>query len=237
MLLAGLAIWAAGMIHLRATFPPTTVRLAREFFGFPVAEVFSGLSATVGFAVLSQADVPLANRLSSPDVAASYAAVAVLGKAILYLPGGVATALFPMVAAVDKQTRASVSLLYQSIIITTLGCGLVATAYSLIGKQLVVMVYGSRYPAAPALLQHYGWVMLPLAVTFLLNNYFVALSRLLYPWFVCAAAVLLIGLGIAFPLSPTAILQTMGLLGTLLCLGGLWLARFQHPDDSQPNRS
>ena len=231
MLYAGFIIWVAGLTHLHRTFPPQQNQCGPEDYGFPLHEVVSCLSATVGFAVLSQADVPLANRVFPPEIAASYAAAAVLGKAVLYLPGGIALALFPMIAASDGQRAARLSMLYQSLLTATVLCGAAATAYSIVGNRLITGLYGARYPAAPTLLAQYGWAMLPMALVFVLNHFFLASSVKIFSFSVCIAGTLFFAIFGSYQLSPGTILQTLGMLSALLCLGGFWLAHATHVNE------
>lgn len=231
MLLAGIIIFFTGLMQLRLIWWQEQKLPVAETCGFPAREIFSGLSATVGFAVLSQADVPLANRLLPPDLAASYAAAAVLGKAVLYLPGGVALALFPMVASQRTASSLQTWLLYQSLFTTTLACAITASAYGLFAADIIVMAYGSRHPAAPAFLQYYGWAMLPLALVFLLNHFFVASADRRFSWFVCLAGFSLVVVTTCFQPSPYVLLATLAFLGTLLCVWGCWAVRTSRRSD------
>lgn len=224
MLSAGFIIWIAGLIHLQQTFPTQQEQCGPGAYGFPLHEVVSCLSATVGFAVLSQADVPLANRVFPPEIAASYAAAAVLGKAVLYLPGGIALALFPMIAASHGQRTARLTMLYQALLTATVLCGAAATAYSIVGNRLITGLYGVRYPAAPSLLAQYGWAMLPMALVFVLNHFFLAASIKIFSASICLAGALFFAICISCQLTPDTILQTLEMLSVLLCVGGFWLA-------------
>ena len=177
MLIAAGLTWAFGRGILRRDFanaePPTENRA----HGFPWAEAGPVLSATVGFAVLSQLDVPLANRFFEPSVASAYAAAAVLGKAVLYIPGGLVMALFPMVAAneTNEQQRSfSGVLLRQSLLVTLILCGAAAFVYSLAAEPLIHAVYGLRYPQAAGILRLYGWAMVPLSMALVLKHFFIA---------------------------------------------------------------
>ncbi len=56
------------------------------------------LLANVAFAVMTQIDMVLVKYYFSEQEVGIYAAASILGKAVMYLPGGIAMALFPMVA-------------------------------------------------------------------------------------------------------------------------------------------
>ena len=229
MLSAGLIIWTAGLIHLQRTFPPKQGRCGPEAYGFPLHEVVSCLSATVGFAVLSQADVPLANRVFPPEIAASYAAAAVLGKAVLYLPGGIALALFPMVAANEHCAKSRAHLLRQALTTTLLPCSLAAIAFSTASDFIIQAAYGHRYPNASGILAIYGWAMVPLALVFVLKNYFIASAKTAYSYLVGSAALFLVVLLRYASTSPRTMLSAVGSLSIALCVVSFWMHTFQPP--------
>ena len=229
MLSAGFIIWIAGLIHLQRTFPPQQDQSGPEAYGFPLHEVVSCLSATVGFAVLSQADVPLANRIFPPEIAASYAAAAVLGKAVLYLPGGIAIALFPMVAANEHCAKSRAHLLSQALTTTLLPCSLAAIVFSTAGDFIIQAAYGHRYPNASAILTMYGWAMVPLALVLVLKNYFIASAKTTRSFLVGSAALFLVVLLRYASTSPRTMLSAVGALGIALCVVSLWMHAFQPP--------
>ncbi len=217
MLSAGFIIWIAGLIHLQQTFPPQQDQCEPEAYGFPLHEVVSCLSATVGFAVLSQADVPVANRVFPSEIAASYAAAAVLGKAVLYLPGGIALALFPMVAANEHCTQSRVSLLRQALTTTFLACCAAATFYSFFGNFLIQLAYGNRYPQAGGILAMYGWAMVPLALVLVLKNFFIASANIWEGFLVASGGAILLFLLWHQATSPSTVLMLVGTLSATVC--------------------
>ncbi len=229
MMCAGFIIWIAGLIHLQRTFSPQQNQCGNEASGFPLHEVLSCLSATVGFAVLSQADVPLANRVFPPEIAAPYAAAAVLGKAVLYLPGGIALALFPMVAANEHCARSRTAMLRQALTTTALACGIVAIVFSTSGDFIIQAAYGHRYPNASGILAMYGWAMVPLALVFVLKNYFIASAKTAYSFLVGGAAFLLVVLLKYASASPATMLTAVGSLSIALCVVSLWMHAFHPP--------
>ena len=226
MLIAAGLTWAFGRGILRRDFanvePPTETRP----HGFPWVEAGPVLSATVGFAVLSQLDVPLANRFFEPSVASAYAAAAVLGKAVLYIPGGLVMALFPMVAAneTNEQQRSfSGVLLRQSLLVTLILCGAAAFVYSLAAEPLIHAVYGLRYPQAAGILRLYGWAMVPLSMALVLKHFFIASSTVGYSWLVGIAALLLVLLVVTRHPLPGEILLIVALISCVLCGAALWI--------------
>ena len=222
MLIAAGLTWAFGRGILRRDFanvePPTETRP----HGFPWVEAGPVLSATVGFAVLSQLDVPLANRFFEPSVASAYAAAAVLGKAVLYIPGGLVMALFPMVAANETRSESSGRLLRQSLLATLALCGAVVVGYAIFGKQVVSILYGGRYPGAGALLGLYGSAMVPLAIALVMKNFFIASGKKTFSWIVGGSALAFVcGVMFSRPSFPAGVISAVALSALIICSVGV----------------
>lgn len=130
--------------------------------------------ANVAFAAMTQLDVVLVNHYFSHEVASQYAAAAILGKAILYLPGGIVSALFPMVAEDQAKSRSSMAILRQSVMTTLLLCGAAAFFYALWGPWLVSTLYGGRFPKAGNLLALYGVAMVPITFVLIAKHFMIA---------------------------------------------------------------
>ena len=103
------------------------------------------LCATVAFAAMTQLDMVLVKKYFSPEKAGQYAAAAVLGKTILYLPGGLVLALFPLVAKKQALRSDPTGLLLQSLAATTLVCLTIALGFNLFSRDLIEIFYGPQY--------------------------------------------------------------------------------------------
>lgn len=229
MLIATGLTWAFSRAILQRNFTQGTALTESHAYGFSWTEAGPVLSATIGFTALSQLDVPLANHFFHPSVASAYAAAAVLGKAVLYIPGGTVTAMLPIVAAneLNEQHRANSSvLLRQSLLVTLLLCGAIAIVYTLAAEPLVQVVYGLRYPPAAGILKMYGWAMVPLSLALVLTQFFIARSTGSYCWLVSIAALLLVVLLIIRHSLPDDILLAIGGLSCILCVAALWIVAY-----------
>ena len=148
-----------------------------EFTPF-VAVYLSGIA----IAALTQLDTVLVNWYFSGEIAGEYAAIAVLGKAVLYLPGGLALAMFPMVAEDHAKAIDSKKMLFQAVFATFILSILVIIIFIIAGKPLLGVLYGSRYSEASALLPLYGLAMTPLALVILAEHYLIAKGKVLFAW-------------------------------------------------------
>ena len=146
------------------------------------APFFAVYLSGIAIAALTQLDTVLVNWYFPGDVAGEYAAIAVLGKAVLYLPGGLALAMFPMVAENHAKAIDSKKMLFQAVFATLILSVLVVVIFIIAGKPLLAVLYGNRYPEASTLLPLYGFAMVPLALVILAEHYLIAKGKVLFAW-------------------------------------------------------
>ncbi len=95
--------------------------------------------ANLAFAVMTQLDMVLVNHYFPAHEAGLYAAASILGKAVMYLPGGIALALFPMVAENHVRNQSSAHLLIQAVGLTAILCG--------VGSSFLFYIWGADQSA------------------------------------------------------------------------------------------
>lgn len=176
---------------------------------FPIASVLPVAAATIGLTSLSQVDLILVNRCFDPSVAGDYSIAAVLGRSVLYLPAGVALALFPMVAEDHAADRCSSRMAIQSLMAVFGLCTAAAAASAVVAPRLVSMIYGDRFPMAAGLLAAYGFAVLPLGLTLVAEHFLIAKSRMTVAWVLLVAAVAEIATMVAWHPSPWAVIAVM----------------------------
>jgi O-antigen/teichoic acid export membrane protein len=142
--------------------------------------IFAIVAATTSFVIITQLDVVLANKFFSPVMASQYAAAAILGKAILYIAGGLVFALFPMVVSNDVNRISSAHLMKQAILLTIVFCLPICIVYFFFGGHLITFFYGDKYPEAGNLLSYFGFAMLPMALILVMEHFLLAKSRILF---------------------------------------------------------
>lgn len=169
--------WILGR-NLSKALRGNEVALPKIDFGPFVAVYLSGIA----IAALTQLDTVLVNWYFPGDIAGEYAAISVLGKAVLYLPGGLVLAMFPMVAEDHAKSIDSRKTLFQGISVTIALSLLVVIIFMLAGKPLLEVLYGNRYSDASELLPLYGLAMVPLALVILAEHYLIAKGRVLFAW-------------------------------------------------------
>ena len=188
VLFATLVTSLAGLARLRPMLPNSHQSAATSSTTFPLAAIVPVFVANVAFTAMTQLDMVLVNHYFDANQAGHYAAASVLGKAVLYLPGGLVIALYPMVAGRYAARQGSAHLLVQSALAVLIVCGSAATVYWLLGTWLVGLFYGAAYAPAGELLALYGWAVLPMALVMVAEHFLIAQGRVLFAWLFLAVA-------------------------------------------------
>lgn len=185
------------------------------------------LVANIAFTAMTQLDLVLVNYFFSPQTASIYAAAAILGKAVMYLPGGITLALFPMVAENEANGEPSAHLLGQAIALTVLLCGAGAVFYFFFGEILITKLYGESYREAGHILKYYGFAILPMALVMIAEHFLIAKGRVLFAYLFVLISPLQLLMIYHFHESPTIVVAVMGASGAILAIIGyglLWRA-------------
>tara|TARA_B110000908_G_scaffold81042_1_gene97155 strand:+ start:261 stop:1556 length:1296 start_codon:yes stop_codon:yes gene_type:complete len=160
----------------------------QEARNFPWSTIAPVLIANIAFAAMTQLDMVLVKHLFPAEQASIYYAASILGKAILYLPGGIVLALFPMVASNDAKGQSSSHMLMQAAGFAALLCCIVASIYWFLGDWIISLFYGSKYEGAGDILKLYGFAMLPMALVMVAEYFLIAKGRVLFAWIFLAVA-------------------------------------------------
>jgi O-antigen/teichoic acid export membrane protein len=176
--------------------------------------------AAIATAAMTQLDMVLVNWYFTAKEASLYAAASVLGKAILYLPGGLIVILFPMVSELKARGENGFRIFRQAFIATIICCGAVSTLYFFFSDFIINIFFGQRYDGAGNILKWYGFAILPMTLVLIAEHYLIAKGKVLFAWLFLAVAPLQI-LAIYFWHSQLlVVLLCMGIFGGLLALIG-----------------
>lgn len=181
--------------------------------------------ANAAFAIMTQFDMVLVNYYFQAEDASLYAVASLLGKAVMFLPGGIALALFPMVAESHAQDKKSSHLLYQAISLTIFLCGAGALFYFVFAEGIISLFYGGKYQGAADILKYFGFAILPMAIIMVAEHYLIAKGMVIFAYLFIAIAPLQI-LAIHFYhdslLSIVSVIAIFGVLLVCLGFGLLW---------------
>lgn len=185
------------------------------------------LIANVAFAAMTQLDIVFVNYYFPAHEASLYAAASIMGKAVMYLPGGIAMAMFPMVAEHHARNEDSAYLLLQAVGLTALLCGAGAVCYFFLGEWIITLLYGERYLGAGEILKYYGFAILPMAFVMVAEHFLIAKGRVLFVYLFAIVMPLQLTAIYFYHSSLMMILIIIGASGLLLALLGyglLWRA-------------
>ncbi len=217
-LAAVLALW--GMPELRRA-----VRNKVPAIDLSGLKLYS-LSVLVGvgsFLVISTLDVILVKHWFAPEAAGYYAAGSIVGKAFLFLPFAIANVLFPKVSAQHAAGENTLKLLIKSLLLTAgiLGGG-VLLAY-LLAPLIILTLFGREFllPETLWLVRWFGLAVTPLALTFILLQYNLALNNKRFlAWLLGDVLLMCMGL-MAFHSRLETVLLVVGINHVVVFIGGL----------------
>ena len=225
VMISAVLVWMLSLVLNTRSFPASNTAATLPIEKFPINTVVPVLVANVAFAIMTQIDMALVNWFFPSDQAGLYAAASVLGKAVLYLPGGLVLALYPMVAENHAQGKGSARMLMSSVIIIAVVCGGVALIYWIGGNRLISLLYGSGYDGAGELLRWYGFAILPMTLVMVAEHFLIAKGRVLFAWLFLAIAPLQVLAIFLWHDQLWQVIAIMGICGSALVAigyGMLW---------------
>jgi O-antigen/teichoic acid export membrane protein len=220
VLLSMILIYLIAMINLFSSLPAQVPYQHFHINLSSIKRVAPVVAATTAFAAMTQLDMAIVNWYFPSKEAGLYAAASVLGKAVLYLPGGLILALFPIVSENHAKGSDSFGIFRQAVIVTILLCSLIACIYWFFGDLIISILYGESYRGAGEILNWYGIAILPLAVIVIAEHYLIAKGKVLFAWLfliILPAELLVIYL---WHSEIWMILLTMGGFGLILAIIG-----------------
>jgi len=119
------------------------------------------LIAFLCFTILTNIDLVLVKHFFSAEEAGSYAVAAILGKAVLFMPGAIVLAMFPMAAESHALKADSYHFLKKSLAFASLLSGTGVLAYILVPELLVTTLMGAKHASTAHLVRYYGIAMFP----------------------------------------------------------------------------
>ena len=140
------------------------------------------LIANLSFAVMTQLDIVLVNYYYNSHQAGVYAAAAILGKAVMYLPGAIAVAMFPMVAENESRAQGSAHIFFNAMALTAGLSGAGALFYFLFADNIIILFYSQKYHGAAELLKLYGFAMLPMTLVMVAEHFLIAKGRVVFAY-------------------------------------------------------
>lgn len=179
VLFASIALWVMTYFPLRPAVEIALENRRPETY-FSLISALPVLVANLAFVVMTQLDLLLVNHYFDSQHAGVYAAAAILGKAVMYLPGAIIIAMFPMVAENESHSRSSAHLFINAIVLTVGFSGLGALLYYLFAEEIISLLYGQKYQGAAEVLKYYGFAMLPMSIIMVAEHFLIAKGRVIF---------------------------------------------------------
>lgn len=235
MIATSLLLWGVSYYPIR-NFVMNRNRKAVPISRISFSEVLPVFFAVFSFAVLTQADMVLVRHYFSAHDAGIYASAAILGKAVMYIPGAIVLAMFPMVSEKYALNQSSRHLLVKSMIFTLAISGFGTVLFYLFPGWIIRIFYGTQYFDAHHILKYYGIAMLPMALLMVLMNYLVAREKSLFSCLMIIGACLEIMTIFYFHSSPMQIVFIMLAIGTFSLIGSVALQYIPNVQRTAPVR-
>jgi O-antigen/teichoic acid export membrane protein len=174
------------------------------------------LGSLACFTAFANADVLMVKHYFPPVEAGHYSAVAVVGRAFLFLPGAIIAVLFPHVAHRHERGEGTGSVLAAGLALTA-GLSFGGVVLASVWPELIARsLFGPEFLDAVALIRVVGFAYTPLALVSLLVNYLLALEHR-QVLFYLGGALLLYGASLLlFHDSLSTVLLVLGLNAGLL---------------------
>ncbi len=152
------------------------------------------LVAAGGIVALSTIDTVLARHFLSDHEAGLYAALATIGKIVLFVTSSVSMVLFPKVVALQKNGESHVREAGQAILGVLLLSVAAEVPCLLVPALITKLMFGPAFAAIAVQLAPYGLAMLLLALGQVLMTYFLACGNRSFVIMILAACILQVGL-------------------------------------------
>ncbi len=188
--------------------------------------------ATFLLLFLTQVDSVMAKALFSPGEADLYACAALAGKAVLFLPDGIALVMFPRVSSLNARGRPTGRVLVLSLLAALLVSGLLVALYALFPVYSARFFAGERVGglldlqglAGMSIIVKFGLVMAVFAAVKVLVMFQLALGKKAFTAVLALAAAGQVAGIMAFHRSPGDVLSVMLASGLVLLAVNLVLS-------------
>lgn len=207
--IAGAFAVALAAFALRDVWRVHESAIAPHFDSREVLVMFAGWLA---FASLTNADIILASYFLTDDEAGVYAAAALVGKAVLYLPAAIVMVLLPKASVRAAAGLSPHKILFASAAVTMLVTLSVTAVLAVVPESLLVWAFGGDFRDSTDLLGWFGLAMSAAALVVVYLSVYFAERNARFPLVVLGAAVAQIVLVSLFHADALSIV-----LATLAC--------------------
>lgn len=181
------------------------------------------LVSSSAFAFISNIDLIMAKHFFDPRDAGIYAATAVIGKTLLYLPSSFALAVFPMVAKADIQNGDSFKILDRALLCTICLCGAGLAAFAVAPGLIVKVLFGANFAPAAGFLEYYGVSMALLSVLSILISFNLARGKTAFVYSLAGGGAMMVAAVNVFHSSIEEVILSVAAVFFFVTAFNLWL--------------
>lgn len=164
---------------------------------------------------LYNADIILVKHFFSAREAGLYSALSILGKIVLFAPGAITQAMFPMAAYLRRRKKDPSKILKQTLILTSLIALVILISYFIFPKYLVMILFGGQYLEISSYLFFFGLIFFLFSLISIFISFFLAIHKLKFVYFLALIALAEVCLIIFFHQS---ILEIIYILFTVMAV-------------------
>ncbi len=155
--------------------------------------IFAAIAAT-GIVALYSIDTVLARHFLNASEAGLYAALATLGRIVLFITNSVAVIMFPRVVSLHERGEPHTHVVVQAVLGILALAFVVEAAFYFAPALITKLLFGQAFAVIAGLLPLYGVAMLLLAFAQVLAMYFLAIGNRVFVLIIFCACVLQIAL-------------------------------------------
>jgi O-antigen/teichoic acid export membrane protein len=168
-------------------------RFTKEILSYSLPVLLS----SIAFSIITNVDLIIVKHFFPPEDAGLYAAVAILGKTILYLPAAFVLVLFPMVSESHALNNNIYKILDKGLLYTLAFSAIGVVVFLIFPELSIRILFGERFISAAPLLKFYGLAMMFMALISVLMNFNLARQKTGFIYTLgigCAALITMINL-------------------------------------------
>lgn len=190
--------------------------------------IFTAAAAT-GIVALYSIDTVMARHFLSGSDAGLYAALATMGRIVLFITNSVAIIMFPRVVMLHERKEPHTRVVVQAVIGVLVLALLVEAMFYFTSSFITKLLFGQAFIAIAGLLPLYGAAMVLLAFAQVLAMYFLAIGNRIFVFIILFACVLQIALIVWHHVQLVQLVQAVLLANAVLALvlSIVWLSTYR----------
>jgi O-antigen/teichoic acid export membrane protein len=144
--------------------------------------------ANIIIIALMQLDVIFVNLIFTKELAGNFAAASLLGKSIYIISVALSDSHFSLYS--ENPASSTKASLYKSLVYVFFTSVICIIFFFLFSQKIIHVFFGNKYTYASDILKYYSFFILPVGLTIVLQNYFVAQKIYVYTWILLCLLIL-----------------------------------------------